>query len=136
MKVNKIIIFVGLFSVCSAHADTVDYIDMQLDAQINELITRRDKLKADLEACEKNTRGFKIAGISTLAATGVGVVGNIKLAQEIEKQKTLKGRGGGGYAGGGGGGVAMDTQTQEERNESSCREFEKLGIELPDECKK
>ena len=102
MKVNKIIIFVGLFSVCAAHANTVDYIDMQLDAQIKELITRRDKLKADLEACEKNTRGFKIAGISTLAATGVGVVGNIKLAQEIEKQKLLKGKGGG-YAGGGGG---------------------------------
>jgi len=132
---NKLIIFVGLICICTAHADTVDYIDMQLDAQINELITRRDKLKADLESCEKNTRGFKIAGISTLAATGVGVVGNIKLAQEIEKQKLLKGRGGG-YAGGGGGGVAMDTQTQEERNESSCREFEKLGIELPDECKK
>lgn len=137
MKVNKIIIFVGLFSVCSAHADTVDYIDMQLDAQINELITRRDKLKADLESCEKNTRGFKIAGISTLAATGVGVVGNIKLAQEIEKQKTLKGKGGGGYSGGGGaGGTVADTQTQEQRDESSCNEFIKLGIEPPEECKK
>lgn len=114
------------------HAGTVDYIDMQLDAQIQDLISRRDKLKADLESCEKNTRGFKIAGISTLAATGVGVVGNIKLAQEIKKAKESKS--GGGYSGGGG--VAMDTQTQEERNESSCREFEKLGIELPDECKK
>lgn len=135
MKVNKIIIFVGFLMVCAAHADTVDYIDMQLDAQINELITRRDKLKADLEACEKNTRGFKIAGISTLAATGVGVVGNIKLAQEIEKQKTLKGKGGG-YAGGGSGGTVADTQTQEQRDESSCNEFVKLGIEPPPECKK
>ena len=136
MKVNKIIIFVGLICVCAAHADTVDYIDMQLDAQINELITRRDKLKADLESCEKNTRGFKIAGISTLAATGVGVVGNIKLAQEIEKQKILKGKGGGGYSGGGAAGTVADTQTQEQRDESSCNEFVKLGIELPEECKK
>lgn len=134
---NKLIIFVGLICICTAHADTVDYIDMQLDAQINELISRRDKLKADLESCEKNTRGFKIAGISTLAATGVGVVGNIKLAQEIEKQKTLKGKGGGGYSGGGGaGGTVADTQTQEQRDESSCNEFIKLGIEPPEECKK
>lgn len=119
MKVNKFIIFVGLFSVCSAHADTVDYIDMQLDAQINELITRRDKLKADLESCEKNTRGFKIAGISTLAATGVGVVGNIKLAQEIEKQKTLKGKGGGGA----GGGHGLSHLSQEQKGEMMDDQF-------------
>ena len=99
---NKIMVFVCAFCIGSVHAETVDYIDMQLDAQINELISRRDKLKNDLESCEKNTRGYKIAGIATLGATGVGVVGNIKLAQEIEKQKLLKGKGGG-YAGGGSG---------------------------------
>ena len=106
MKVNKIIILIGVFCIDTVYAETVDYIDMQLDAQINELISRRDKLKADLESCEKNTRGYKIAGISTIAATGVGVVGNIKLASEIEKQKLLKGRGGAGGAIGGAGGVA------------------------------
>ena len=100
MKKNKIIILIGSLFVFAAHADTVDYIDMQLDAQVAELTSRRDKLKADLDACEKNTRGYKIAGISTLAATGVGVVGNIKLAQEIEKQKILKGKGGGAGSGG------------------------------------
>ena len=134
---NKIMIFICAFCIGSVHAETVDYIDMQLDAQINELIQRRDKLKSDLEACEKNTRGYKIAGISTLAATGVGVVGNIKLAKEIEEQKLLKGRGGaGGVSGGAGGGVVADTMSQEQRDESSCNEFAKLGIELPDECKK
>lgn len=51
---------------------------------------------------KKNTRGYKIAGISTIAATGVGVAGNIKLAKEIEKQKALKGRGGSGTSYGGG----------------------------------
>ena len=105
---NKIMVFICAFCIGSVHAETVDYIDMQLDAQINELIQRRDKLKSDLESCEKNTRGYKIAGISTIAATGVGVVGNIKLAQEIEKQKLLKGKGGGtggsgGFQGGKGG---------------------------------
>lgn len=124
MKVNKILIFIGLFSFYSAYADTVDYIDMQLDAQINELISRRDKLKADLESCEKNTRGFKIAGISTLAATGVGVVGNIKLAQEIEKQKTLKGKGGGGAGGGGaGGGHGLSHLSQEQKGEMMDDQF-------------
>lgn len=127
MKANKIIIFVGCLMICSAYADTVDYIDMQLDAQIQDLISRRDKLKSDLEACEKNTHGFKIAGISTLTATGVGVVGNIKLAQEIEKQKLLKGRGGGGYAGGGSGGDAggqgLGHLTKEQKQNVQCEVF-------------
>lgn len=126
---NKIIILIGIILSFGAYAET-DYLDMQ----INELIEQRNKLKSELESCEKNTKGYKIAGIATLGATGVGVYGNIRLAQEIKKVKESK-SGGGGYTGGGGG-VAMDTQTQEERNESSCREFEKLGIELPDECKK
>jgi len=119
---NKLIIFAGLICICTAHADTVDYIDMQLDAQINELISRRDKLRSDLEACEKNTRGYKIAGISTLAATGIGVVGNIKLAKEIEEQKLLKGRGGTGAIGGGAGGgkPGTDTRTTEQKINSDC----------------
>ncbi len=121
---NKLIIFVGLICICPAHADTVDYIDMQLDAQISELTNRRDKLKLDLEACEKNTRGYKIAGISTLAATGIGVVGNIKLAQEIEKQKLLKGKGGGtGAIGGGAGGPKADTRTEEQKASAECQMF-------------
>lgn len=96
---------------------------MQLDAQINELIQRRDKLKSDLEACEKNTRGYKIAGIATLGATGVGVVGNIKLAQEIEKQKLLKGKGGGAGAGGGAGGAKADTRPPEQKASDECKMF-------------
>ncbi|MBO7656870.1 MAG: hypothetical protein J6S80_04040 [Alphaproteobacteria bacterium] len=112
MTKNKILIFIGVLFVCPVYAvDTPDYIGMQLDAQIAELTSRRDKLKSDLEACEKNTRGFKIAGISTLTATGVGVVANIKLAKDIEEQKTLKGKGGGGYSGGGGAGGTVQEDT-------------------------
>ena len=108
----------------------MDYIDMQ----IHELEQRRDELKKQIAECEQNTRGYKIAGIATLGATGVGVVGNIKLAQEIKKLEQSKS--GGVSFGGGSSRVKVDTQSQEERDESSCREFEKLGIELPEECKK
>jgi len=119
---NKIMVFICAFCIGSAHAETVDYIDMQLDAQIQEMIGRRDKLKSDLESCEKNTRGYKIAGISTLTATGIGVVGNIKLAKDIEEQKLLKGRSGaGGYGGGAGGGKpGTDTRTTEQKINSDC----------------
>ena len=121
---NKIVILIGMFACCSAIAET-DYIDMQ----IRELQQRRDALQAELDACEENTRKFKIAGIATLGATGVGVVGNIALHNEIKKIEQSKN--GGGYSGGRGT-VNVDTQTQEQRDESSCREFEKLGIELPE----
>ena len=127
---NKIIILIGIILSFGAYAET-DYIDMQ----IMELEQRRDALKSELAACEKNTKGYKIAGIATLGATGVGVYGNIRLAQEIQKVKESK-SGGGGYTGGAGGGVVADTLSQEQRDESSCNEFAKLGIELPEECKK
>ena len=76
--------------------------------------------------CWKNTRGYKIAGVATLAATAGGVVGNIALHKKIQE----------GASGGGGGGsnVKTDTQSQAERDESSCNEFLKLGIPLPPEC--
>ena len=77
---NKIVILIGMFACFAVHAET-DYIDIQ----IHELQQRRDALKAELDACEQNTRGYKIAGIATLGATGVGVVGNIALHNEIKK---------------------------------------------------
>ena len=126
---SKILLLVGMFAAFSAYGET-DYIDMQ----IQELEQRRDELKKQIAECEQNTRGYKIAGIATLGATGVGVVGNIKLHNEIKKIEQSKS--GGGYSGAGSGGMKVDTLSQEQRDESSCREFEKLGIELPEECKK
>lgn len=126
---NKIVILIGMFACFAVHAET-DYIDMQ----IHELQQRRDALQAELDACEENTRKFKIAGVATLGATGVGVVGNIALHNEIKKIEQSKN--GGGYSGGGAGDVIADTLSQEQRDESSCNEFVKLGIEPPEECKK
>ena len=98
---SKIIFFIGIFACGFAYADATDY----LDSQLAELTARRDKLKTELAECEQNTRGFKIAGISTLAATGVGVYANVALAKEIKKVETFgtgRARGGGGGAGSGG----------------------------------
>ena len=111
---NKIIILIGIILSFGAYAET-DYIDMQ----IMELEQRRDALKSELAACEKNTKGYKIAGISTLAATGVGVYGNIRLAQEIQKVKESK-SGGTIYAGGGAGVLHGDNLTTEQKINREC----------------
>ena len=114
---NKIIIFVGLFACCAARA--ADYIDMQ----IRELQQRRDELQAELDACEENTRKFKIAGVATLGATGVGVVGNIALHNEIKKIEQSKN--GDGYSGGrgDGGGHGLVHMSQEQKEDTQCKMF-------------
>ena len=127
---NKIVILIGMFACCAVHAET-DYIDIQ----IHELQQRRDALQAELDACEENTRKFKIAGVATLGATGVGVVGNIALHNEIKKIEQSKN--GGGYSGGGsagGGAPKADNRSDEQKDKDSCQEFINLGIELPEEC--
>ena len=129
MKINKIIFLIGAFVCAVARADTPDFMDMQ----ISELTARRDALRAEIAACEENTHGYKIAGVATLAATGVGVVGNIALHNKIKEAQ--KGGTHSGSSGGGNVGVPVaDTQSKQERDESSCNEFKKLGIELPPQC--
>lgn len=116
---NKIVILIGMFACCGAVAET-DYIDIQ----IRELQQRRDALKAELDACEENTRKFKIAGIATLGATGVGVVGNIALHNEIKKIEQSKN--GGGYSGGAGGdagGQGLGHLTKEQKQSVQCEIF-------------
>ena len=126
---NKIVILIGMFACCAVHAET-DYIDIQ----IRELQQRRDTLQAELDACEENTRKFKIAGVATLGVTGVGVVGNIALHNEIKKIEQAKS--GGGYSGGsaGGGAPKADNRSDEQKDKDACQEFINLGIELPEEC--
>lgn len=114
---NKIVILIGMFACFAVHAET-DYIDMQ----IRELQQCRDALQAELDACEENTRKFKIAGVATLGATGVGVVGNIALHNEIKKIEQSKN--GGGYGGGGSvAGIKTDTRSDEQKAEDRCEMF-------------
>ncbi len=116
---NKIAILIGMFACFAVHAET-DYVDMQ----IHELQQRRDALQAELDACEENTRKFKIAGIATLGATGVGVVGNIALHNEIKKIEQSKNGGGyGGGAGGDAGGQGLGHLTKEQKQNVQCEVF-------------
>lgn len=56
--------------------------------QIIKLMTEKKQKVAQLEQCAKKVTGFKIAGISTLGLTAVGVGGNIALASKNKKLDT------------------------------------------------
>lgn len=60
----------------------------KLDSEIAKLTARRDELVAAVAACNKKTNTYKITGISTLGATGVGVFANIKLHDAIKNGGT------------------------------------------------
>ena len=104
---------VAILAPVVAVGETVD----MLDYQINELMRRRDELRAEIDACKKNTKKFKIAGISTLGATGVGVVSNIALHNKVQNM------GGGGTSRGGGGAVAADTRSESQKIADECAMF-------------
>ena len=71
-------------------ADANDEMKIQiLNSQIESLTKERDEKYEKLKQCERTTKGFKIAGITTLVATGFGVYGNIKLAQKIREGNSV-----------------------------------------------
>ena len=93
-------------------ADANDEMKIQiLNSQIESLTLERDEKYTKLKQCEQKTKGFKIAGITTLVATGVGIYGNIKLAQRLRD----------GSMGGlvGKSEVFIDPRPQEQKNEGS-----------------
>lgn len=55
-------------------------------ATVAKLLAEKQQKMAKLEQCAKKVKGFKIAGISTLGLTAVGVGGNVMLAS---KQKDI-----------------------------------------------
>lgn len=63
----------------------LDLRNQMLDSEIEKYTKTRDEKYAALQQCEKSTKGFKIAGITTLVATGVGVAVNVKLASDLKK---------------------------------------------------
>ena len=98
--------------------------EQMLDSEIEKLTRERDEKYAALQECAKNVKGFKIAGITTLAATGVGVYANIRLAQKLNEK-----------SGGGKGKSArvVDNRPQEEKDEDSCVVLCGVGA-APEEC--
>ena len=117
---KKIIILSLLVLTCVARADDngADARIKMLDSEIVRLTAERDEKYAALEQCAKTTKGFKIAGISTLVATGFGVYGNIKLAQKINN--------GGSSSGDGAGNVPPPPSAKENLSD--------LCIEFPEDC--
>ena len=73
--------------IANAGSD-LDIRNQMLDSEIERLTKQRDEKYDALKKCEKSTQGFKIVGITTLIATGVGVYGNIKLSEKLKGKKT------------------------------------------------
>lgn len=79
---NKIILIFSLFPLSVFATSQQEQLDM-LNAQIATLEKQHAEKYAELQKCEKQTKNFKITGISTLAATGVGIYTNIALHQKL-----------------------------------------------------
>ncbi len=118
MKVLLLIFLLFVPIVTKGNANQEMRIQM-LDAQIERLTQQRDKKYAELKQCEKTTKGFKIAGITTLVATGVGIAGNIVLAEKLKEAKS----GGGGKTGKG----IQDKRSQKEKNDESSKLLCEMG---------
>ena len=108
-------IFLMLTPIYAVAASDIDFTNQMLDSEIERLTKQRDEKFAALQKCEETTKGFKIAGIATLAATGVGIYGNIKLSQKLKgKDKT----------GSGGNGAVIDNRSRSEIDAASCRQVD------------
>lgn len=78
-----ILIFVIMPCCVMAMTDNVR-LDM-LNAQIATLERERVEKYDELKKCEETTKGFKIAGMTTLVATGVGIYANVKLHDKLSR---------------------------------------------------
>ena len=77
---NKLKFALGVFALfpCIANADA-------LDDKIAELTRQKLDKIAQLEQCQKSTKGLKIAGITTLGISTIGIAANIGEAVKIKK---------------------------------------------------
>lgn len=117
------IIFLLLVPFVSKADSDLDIRNQMLDSEIERLTLQRDEKYADLQKCEKNTKGFKIAGLTTLVATGIGVVGNIKLSEKLKRKNN-------GYVKSA---RVIDNRPQEEKNDDSCKVLCEVGV-APEGC--
>ncbi|MBO4672484.1 MAG: hypothetical protein J5608_02410 [Alphaproteobacteria bacterium] len=122
---KRIILMFSLIWTYAAWADDVRV--QMLDAQIEQLTRERDEKYAALQKCEQTTKGFKIAGLATLVATGFGVYGNVKLAQKLNDDSSSSSSGSGGAR-------LVDNRSQAEKDNDSCQVLCDVGA-APEECK-
>ena len=85
---NIFVIFLLFISTVSVAEEDLYLKNQILDSQILQLTKERDSKWDNLKKCEHDTQGFKIAGITTLVATGIGVYGNIELAKKLKGDET------------------------------------------------
>lgn len=112
MKKIFVIFLILLPFAVNAGAD-LEIRNQILDSEIERLTNERDTKYEKLQKCEKSTTGFKIAGLTTLVATGIGVYGNIKLSEK------LKGKSGGRRNLS----VKTDNRSDEEKANYECQNF-------------
>lgn len=95
MKTNNVIFLLFVLAIVPriVVADARTDAAHALDSQIMELERTRDELRAKLNTCEDKQKKNKIAGITTLATTGAGVVGNVLLHKSIQKKESSGGSG-------------------------------------------
>ena len=55
-----------------------------INPEIIDLISEKQRKLDQLEQCSQKTKGFKIAGVSTIGLTAVGIAGNVALSNERE----------------------------------------------------
>ena len=79
MKIMKKLCFIGIILALTPSLSFGD------NFRINKLIQEKQRKMAELEKCMGSTKGLKIAGISTLGLTAVGVVGNVAEAKKINE---------------------------------------------------
>ena len=119
-----ILMIIPIISMADAN---LDLRNQMLDSEIAKYTTTRDEKYSALLQCEKTTQGFKIAGITTLIATGVGVYGNIKLAQKAS------GNSGGAGKTAGAQGIVSDNRAQSDKDCDSLKKLQKKGLATQDE---
>ena len=117
---KKILMVFLMFVPFGVIADNgLDLRNQMLDSEIERLTHERDTKYEALQKCEKSTKGFKIAGLTTLVATGVGVYGNIKLSQKLNN----KGSENGAFSNE----RVIINKTQEEKKDDNCALLCKVG---------
>jgi hypothetical protein len=103
--------FLALLIPAFAHADL--RLDI-LNKRIESLEAENERKYKALEKCEKETKGFKIAGTLTVASAGVGITANIVLHNK------LKNMGSGGATGSG---SQSDNRSDADKLSEECAGF-------------
>ncbi|GHT00175.1 hypothetical protein FACS189421_11890 [Bacteroidia bacterium] len=122
MKVLAPVIFVLVIMPACADIADLSISDQMALARIPKLEQELADKTAQLDSCSNDMKKYKIAGISTMIATSIGIAANIKLNDKLKKM-----------SGGGAGGRLSDTRPQSQKDDDGCALLCDLGA-APPEC--